>query len=138
VFGRRLGFVPLADLTIGPDELRVAVSKEQVKDAPNIEREGDERFSADESVLRPHYELNYSPRANRQRTSPDEAQHSWEREEQNEFAAALSTDAGDFVGSHRTNAQDCDERGPPRWHARRVIEERARGGPRSCCTLDWI
>jgi quinol monooxygenase YgiN len=35
-------------------------------------------------------------------------------------------------------APDCDERGPPRWDAQRVIEERARGGPRSCCTLDWI
>jgi hypothetical protein len=59
----------MADSTIGPDELRVAVSKEQVKDAPNIEREGDELFSADESVLCPHYELNYSPPANRQRTA---------------------------------------------------------------------
>ena len=38
----------------------------------------------------------------------------------------------------RTIAMDCDERGPPRWHAQRVIEERARGGPPSCCTLDWI
>src|SRR6185295_2641926 len=35
-------------------------------------------------------------------------------------------------------ALDCDERGPPRWDAQRVIEERARGGPPSCCTLDWI
>jgi hypothetical protein len=33
-------------------------------------------------------------------------------------------------------ALDCDERGPPRCHAQRVIEERARGGPSSCCTLD--
>jgi hypothetical protein len=40
VFGRHLRFVPTADLTVGPDDLRVAVSKEQVKDAPNIEREG--------------------------------------------------------------------------------------------------
>jgi PRC-barrel domain len=61
VFGRHLTFVPMAGLTIGPDELRVAVSKEQVKDAPNIEREGDELSSADESVLYHHYELNYSP-----------------------------------------------------------------------------
>jgi transposase len=35
----------------------------------------------------------------------------------------------------RTPAMDCDERGPPRWQARRGIEERARGGPFSCCTL---
>jgi transposase len=32
---------------------------------------------------------------------------------------------------------DCDEGGPPRWDAQRVIEERARGGPSSCCTLGW-
>jgi hypothetical protein len=36
------------------------------------------------------------------------------------------------------DATDCDERGPPRWDAQRVTEERARGGPPSCCTLDWI
>lgn len=61
LFGRHLTFVPMAGLTIGPDELQVAVSKEQVKDAPNIEREGDELSSADESVLYHHYELNYLP-----------------------------------------------------------------------------
>jgi PRC-barrel domain len=61
VFGRHLTFVPMVGLTIGPDELQVAVSKEQVKDAPNIEREGDELSSADESVLYHHFELNYSP-----------------------------------------------------------------------------
>src|SRR4051794_12095643 len=32
---------------------------------------------------------------------------------------------------------DCDEGGPPRWDAQRVTEERARGGPSSCCTLGW-
>src|SRR5215211_5694790 len=36
-------------------------------------------------------------------------------------------------------ALDCDERGPPRWHAPACLsEERAGGGPLSCCTLDWI
>ena len=36
-------------------------------------------------------------------------------------------------------SEDCDERGPPRWHAPACqSEERVRGGPRSCCTLDWI
>src|SRR3954454_5909132 len=29
-----------------------------------------------------------------------------------------------------TAPMDCDEGGPPRWDAQRVIEERARGGPR--------
>ncbi|HWK25589.1 MAG TPA: PRC-barrel domain-containing protein [Solirubrobacter sp.] len=63
LFGRHLTFVPLGGLTIGPDELQVTVSKDQVKDAPNIEREGDELSAADESVLYHHYELNYHPPA---------------------------------------------------------------------------
>src|SRR3954447_10776540 len=37
-----------------------------------------------------------------------------------------------------TTAMDCDESGPPRSDAQRVTEERARGGPYACCTLDWI
>jgi uncharacterized protein YrrD len=61
LFGRHLTFVPMAGLTIGPDELQVAVPKDQVKDAPNIEHEGDELSSADESALYHHYELNYTP-----------------------------------------------------------------------------
>jgi uncharacterized protein YrrD len=61
MFGRHLTFVPLAGLTIGPDELQARVSRELVKDAPNIELEGDELSSADESVLYHHYELNYTP-----------------------------------------------------------------------------
>jgi uncharacterized protein YrrD len=63
MLGRHLTFVPLTGLTIGPDQLQVAVSKEQVKAAPNIEHEGDELSSADESVLYHHYELNYRPPA---------------------------------------------------------------------------
>jgi hypothetical protein len=39
----------------------VAVSKQQVKDAPNIEQHGEELSQADESALYHHYELNYSP-----------------------------------------------------------------------------
>jgi uncharacterized protein YrrD len=61
MFGRHLTFVPIAGLTIGPNELQVTVSQEQVKDAPNIELEGDELSSADESVLYHHFALNYTP-----------------------------------------------------------------------------
>jgi hypothetical protein len=39
----------------------VAVSKQQVKDAPNIEQHGEELSQADESALYHHYELNYTP-----------------------------------------------------------------------------
>jgi hypothetical protein len=61
LIGRHLTFVPLAGITIGPDSLQVPVSKEQVKDAPNIELHGDELSRADESTLYHHYQLNYTP-----------------------------------------------------------------------------
>jgi sporulation protein YlmC with PRC-barrel domain len=59
-FGRHLTFVPLGGLTIGPDNLQVRVSKEQVKAAPNIEMEGDQLSQRDESTLYHHYQLNYT------------------------------------------------------------------------------
>jgi hypothetical protein len=58
---RHLTFVPLGGLQVGPDELKVSVSKEQVKDAPSIEQHGEELSQADESALYHHYELNYTP-----------------------------------------------------------------------------
>ena len=61
LIGRHLTFVPLAGITVGPDDLQVAVTKEQVKSAPNIEQHGDELSQADESALYHHYELNYTP-----------------------------------------------------------------------------
>jgi len=63
LIGRHLTFVPLAGITIGPDNLQVAVSKEQVKDAPNIELQGDELSQTDEKSLCHYYELNYTPPA---------------------------------------------------------------------------
>jgi hypothetical protein len=61
LFARHLTFVPLRGLTIGPDDLQVAVSKEQVEDAPNIDVHGDELSQAGESALYHHFELNYTP-----------------------------------------------------------------------------
>jgi sporulation protein YlmC with PRC-barrel domain len=61
LIGRHLTFVPLGDLTIGPDELQVAVTREQVQAAPNIELKGEELSQEDESALYHHYELNYTP-----------------------------------------------------------------------------
>jgi uncharacterized protein YrrD len=61
LIGRHLTFVPLGAIKVGPDDLQVAVSRQQVKDAPNIERHGEELSQADESALYHHYELNYSP-----------------------------------------------------------------------------
>jgi hypothetical protein len=49
--GRHLTFVPLGGIKIGPDELQVAVSSEQVQDAPDIEQHGEELSQSDESAL---------------------------------------------------------------------------------------
>ena len=59
--GRHLTFVPLAGITIGPDDLQAAVTKAQVESAPNIEQHRDELPQADESALYHHFELNYTP-----------------------------------------------------------------------------
>jgi sporulation protein YlmC with PRC-barrel domain len=58
---RHLTFVPLGGIKVGPDELRVAVTRDQVEAAPNIEQYGEELSQADESALYHHYELNYTP-----------------------------------------------------------------------------
>ena len=59
--GRHLTFVPLGGIQIGPDDLQVAVTKDQVQSAPNIEMHGEELSQADESTLYHHFELNYTP-----------------------------------------------------------------------------
>ena len=59
--GRHLTFVPLSEMTIGPDNLQVTVTTDQVKDAPDIETEGEELSQTDESTLYHHYGLNYIP-----------------------------------------------------------------------------
>src|SRR5438105_13895413 len=61
LIGRHLTFVPLTGASFAPDHLQVAVSKEQVKSAPNIELQGEELSQANESTLYHHYELNYTP-----------------------------------------------------------------------------
>ena len=51
--GRHLTFVPLGGITVGPDDLQVAVRKQQVESAPNIDQHGDELSQANESALSP-------------------------------------------------------------------------------------
>lgn len=63
LLGRHLTFVPLSGITIGPDYLQVAASKEQVSTAPKIALRGDELDQADESALYHHFEENYAPPA---------------------------------------------------------------------------
>jgi len=60
VFHRHLTFVPLGGIQIGPDDLRVAVTSEQVRSAPDIEIDGGELSQAAESRLYHHFELNYT------------------------------------------------------------------------------
>lgn len=55
---KHLTFVPLRGASASPDGLRVAVSKEQVKDAPNIDQ-GAELDTHQEGELYHHYGLDY-------------------------------------------------------------------------------
>ena len=58
---RHLTFVPLAKIQIGPDDLQVSVTKEQVKTGPDIDMHGEGLSQADESKLYHHFEMNYTP-----------------------------------------------------------------------------
>ena len=53
--------MPLGGIQIGPDDLQVAVTKEQVRSAPDLDMQGEELSQADESRLYHHFELNYTP-----------------------------------------------------------------------------
>ena len=71
LFARHLTFVPLRGVTIGPDNLQVPVSRDQVQDAPNIDMHGDELSQDGESALYHHYQLNYTaPNTESGRRSP--------------------------------------------------------------------
>lgn len=58
---RHLTFVPLVGIRIGPADLQVSTTKEQVRSAPDIAIHGEELSQADESALYHHFELNYTP-----------------------------------------------------------------------------
>ncbi|HVA04948.1 MAG TPA: hypothetical protein VMU64_14520 [Acidimicrobiales bacterium] len=47
---RHLTFVPVGGMTVGPDELKVTISRELLKTAPNIEQQGQELSQAGESA----------------------------------------------------------------------------------------
>jgi sporulation protein YlmC with PRC-barrel domain len=61
ISGRHLTFVPLGGIQIGPNDLQVPVTQEQVRSAPEIEMHGGELSPADESTLYHHFELNCTP-----------------------------------------------------------------------------
>ena len=56
---KHLTFVPLQGAAASPDGLAVTASKEQVKDAPNIDQDG-ELDAHQESELYHHYAINYT------------------------------------------------------------------------------
>jgi hypothetical protein len=60
LLSKHLTFVSLVDATASPDGLTVAVSNEQVKNAPNIDQGGELDRDAEADLYR-HYELPYSP-----------------------------------------------------------------------------
>ncbi|HLV73058.1 MAG TPA: PRC-barrel domain-containing protein [Vulgatibacteraceae bacterium] len=55
---QRLVFAPLAGATVGPDHLRIAHPKKQIKNAPAIGTDG-ELLAADEEAVFAYYELPY-------------------------------------------------------------------------------
>lgn len=60
LLGKHLTFVPLTGATASPDGLRVAVSKEQVKDAPNLDQDGELDPGLEGDLYR-FYGLAYAP-----------------------------------------------------------------------------
>lgn len=58
---RHLTFVPFGGLQVGPDDLQVTVTKEQVRSAPDIDMHGEELSQADESTPYHHFKMNYTP-----------------------------------------------------------------------------
>jgi uncharacterized protein (TIGR02271 family) len=59
MFGSKHSFVPITTLTFEGDELRVPFTKDKVKDAPNIDDDGE--LSQDEEMsLAEHYGIRYS------------------------------------------------------------------------------
>lgn len=54
----RLAFVPLVDATVGPEYVRVAYARGQVKDAPSIATDG-ELLAGKEGEVFSHYGLSY-------------------------------------------------------------------------------
>ena len=54
--GRHLTFIPLGGTQVGPDDLRVSVTKEQVRAAPDNEVHGEELSQDDESARYHHFD----------------------------------------------------------------------------------
>jgi hypothetical protein len=62
LFGTKSHFLPLADASPAGEDVRVGVSKAQVKDAPSVDPDG-ELSEQEEQRLFEHYGVPYTPRA---------------------------------------------------------------------------
>ena len=60
---KHLTFAPLAGAAASPDGLKLSVTRSQIKDAPNIDQDG-ELSSDQEAALYGHYGLAYTPADN--------------------------------------------------------------------------
>lgn len=63
LFGMSESFVPAADAEITGDDVRVPFTKDQIKDAPNVDVDGGHLDQSEERRLYEHYGLTYSERA---------------------------------------------------------------------------
>jgi uncharacterized protein (TIGR02271 family) len=59
LFGTKSSFVPLKGAALAGDEVRVAYAKDQVKDAPSIDPDGELSRQEEEGLYR-HYDIDYS------------------------------------------------------------------------------
>jgi uncharacterized protein (TIGR02271 family) len=60
LFGTKESFVPIGDATLADDRLAVPYTKDQVKDAPNVDLDGGHLDEAEEDRLYQHYGLSWS------------------------------------------------------------------------------
>ena len=59
LFGTKASFAPLAGAQVDDEDVRIGYTKQEVKDAPSVERDG-ELSQAEEARLYAHYGLDYS------------------------------------------------------------------------------
>ena len=63
LFGTSETFVPIANATIDGDRLTVPFTKDQIKDAPNVDADGGHLDQSEEARLYQHYGMSYSERS---------------------------------------------------------------------------
>jgi uncharacterized protein (TIGR02271 family) len=63
LFGMKESFVPAADADVNGDGVRVPFTKDQIKDAPNVDVDGGHLDQSEEQRLYSHYGMTYSERS---------------------------------------------------------------------------